>query len=275
MRYIVMAFFVFILTLLCLFMGIKNASAGAVITNFHRDGNKVTATVAAWSEPGKVPNPCYGWISCYVGPDVTYTKWGTGSLAGSCYAGGCIEASSLLTTADIARKYRQEHPLPFTYTFQIDHTEDSAACAGMVYVSAPKNEPWLHGQILPGTICAVIPPNNYQCSLNIPPYINHGTLSSDEINGNSASVTGEVRCNYGGLLIISTLSDSGDNIVHLKENTLISTVTVNGKNATGGLVLEAKKDQPVNVNISSTLSLYGHIDSGSYSGSLIVYVNYS
>ena len=265
----------FIFVLLCSFIGIKNAAAGAIITNFDRQGTKVTATVATWTEPKGIPNPCYGWSSCSVGPEVDYATYGIGTLVGSCEAGGCIRAEDLRTTADVARRYMETKHLPFTYTFVIGHPNDSAACAGIAYIREPMYRPYVHGDLFPGSICRAIPPDNFRCTLDIPPYIDHGTLSAREVNGNSASVNGKVSCNYDGQLTLSTLSDSGDNVVHLKDNAVISTVTVNNKNATNGLVLKIRENNPINFKVTSTLSSDGTVTSGSYKGNLLVYVNYS
>lgn len=266
-----MSFFI----LLCSMIISYDAIAGAIITNFHRDGNTVTATVAAWTEPEGIPNPCYRWRYCFVGPDVDYSSWGVGSLVGSCNADGCSDIAHEKTTADVAREYISEHPLPFTYTFLIDHTDDTASCAGMVFIAFPKIGDGIHGEIFPGSVCTPVPPDNYQCNLDIPPYIDHGVLGAGSVNGSSVTVIGKVKCNYDGQVMLSTVSDSGDNIVHLKDNSVISTVTVNGKNAKDGLILETKKNQMLDVRVNSTLTSDGTVTSGSYKGNLLVYVNYN
>ncbi|WP_297203666.1 hypothetical protein [uncultured Pluralibacter sp.] len=275
MKKIVSIGLVIILTWLCSFIGIKNAVAVAVITNFNRQGSSVTATVAAWSEPEGIPNPCYGWQTCMVGPDVSYSRHGIGSLVGSCLAGGCIEARNLKTTADVARQYTYMRQLPFTYTFSIDHPEDDAACAGMVYIDRPVIQAGVHGELFPGATCTAIPPDNFRCTLDIPPYIDHGTLSAREVNGSSASVNGKVSCNYDGQFSISTISDSGDNIVHLKDNSVISAVTINGQNATNGLVIKTMRSRPTNIKVNSVLTSDGTVTSGNYKGNIVIYVNYS
>ena len=261
--------------LLCSMISSCNATAGAIITNFHRSDSTVTATVAAWTEPEGIPNPCYGWSSCYVGPDVDYAGHGIGGLYGSCNAGGCLAIENLKTTADVARGYKKQHLLPFTYTFHIIDFYNSTTCAGMVFIKEPSLDSHAHAEPFPGSACTTVPPDNYQCSLTIPPYIDHGVLGAESLNGNSMTVIGKIKCNYSGQMTISTISDSGDNIVHLKGDSLISTITVNEKNAKDGLILKTMKNQTVDVRIKSTLTSDGTVTSGSYKGNVLMYVNYS
>lgn len=275
MKNIINKYFLSFFIFLCSMISSCNATAGAIVTNFHRNDGTVTATVAAWTEPEGIPNPCYGWSSCYVGLDVDYAGYGIGGLYGSCQAHGCLNIEGLKTTADVARGYKKIHPLPFTYTFHVTNSDDSTTCAGMVFIDKPSRYDDEQAELFPGSVCTPIPPDNYQCSLTIPPYIDHGVLGAESLNGNSVSVIGEIKCNYDGQMTISTISDSGDNIVHLKGDSVISTITVNEKNAKDGLILKTMKNRAVDVRVKSTLTSDGTVTSGSYKGNILIYVNYS
>lgn len=246
--------------------------AGAALTDFSRNGSTVSLSVVAWSELAGVPNPCYGYSSCYVGPDVRYSAYGIGGLYGSCMeANACVRAEDLPTLADIAERYKKKHPLPYSVTFTIDHLEDKSSCIGMVYIDKPSFAG--HAKLLPGSTCVVIPPNKTRCEVNIPPYIQHGTLSTKEINGNTVSVIGSVICNYSGTAMISISADA-DNVIYLNDSKMVSEVKINGENPASGITLDVSTNNSAPLSITSTLRSNGVIVAGKYTGSALFYVNY-
>lgn len=259
--------------LILFFASTTYVNAGAALSNFSRNYNRVSLSVIAWSEAKGVANPCFGWSSCYVGPDVRYSRFGIGGLYGSCIeSGACVRAEDLPTLADVAKRYKQKHPLPFNVSFNIDHLEDTASCIGMAYINYPSLS--AIGKLVPGSACVVIPPDHKYCEINIPAYIEHGTLSASVINGNTASVAGSFTCNYKGRAKIFTVADGGTNHVRLNVSNLISEVKINEHDATQGVVLKVSANQLTPLNVTSTLKSSGSIPPGNYSGSVIVYINY-
>ncbi|WP_208951748.1 hypothetical protein [Rahnella sp. ChDrAdgB13] len=255
------------------FTGTTHVIAGAALTDFSRNGSRVSLSVVAWSEAAGVANPCYGYSSCYIGPEVSYTTFGIGGLSGSCDSGACIRAEDLPTLADVAERYKKKHPLPYTAVFNIDHLQDTSSCVGMTFIGTPSYGG--HAVLLPGSTCTVIPPDNSRCSIDIPPYIEHGTLPVSAINGNTASVTGSAVCNFDGEAVITTSADGGTNSIYLNGVNLTSQIEVNGHNATEGIVFNVLANQPSTLTFTSTLRANGLISSGEYSGTAIVYVNYN
>jgi len=247
--------------------------AGAALSDFSRNDNTVSLSVVAWSEAAGMANPCYGHSSCYVGPDVRYSKYGIGGLYGSCEeANACVRAEDLPTLADIAERYKREHPLPFSTTFTVDHLEDTSSCVGMVYIDRPSFGG--HAILLPGSTCVVIPPNGSRCEINIPPYIQHGTLSTARINGNTASATGSITCNFSGTAAVSISADEASNVIYLNGSKMVSEVQINGTNPDGSVILNVSANNPTPLNITSTLKSNGVVVAGKYTGTALFYVNY-
>lgn len=251
----------------------SRALAGAALTDFERVGRGVSLSVVAWSEAPETPNPCYGYATCYVGPDVRYSQYGIGGLQGSCESGACSRVEDLRTLAEVAERYKNEHPLPYRATFNIDHLEDTSSCIGMSYIDRPSLAG--HAILIPGSTCSIIPPDNNRCEIDMPPYIEHGTLPPNAVNGSTASVGGTAVCNYDNDVIINTSADAGKNVVYLNGASLSSRITVNNQDATDGIVLKVKANQQFPVTIKSTLMAHEIISPGAYSGSFILYINYN
>ncbi|MGQ8708711.1 MrpH family fimbial adhesin [Serratia sp. TSA_198.1] len=258
------------------FIVCNNAQAGAYVNLISMLPGRVVLEITAWDEPEGIPNPCYGYQQCYVGPDVMYKSWNPG-LDGSCrVAKACLEgAQKYRTTADVRRAYLAIKKLPYRAEFPIDY---EATCVGLMYAG------WLtsgrngDGKPFPNSFCGKLPPPNQVCSVTMnSAIIEHGTLLNSELNGSRKDISGSVSCAIPEKVKITAFSaDSGSNDVRLGSQGLYAKLFVNGKPAAGGDEVSINESNGTSsFMFSSVLNDSGsNIRAGKYVGNAIVVVNF-
>lgn len=137
----------------------------------------------------------------------------------------------------------------------------SAKCPMSAYKAFYVTVTWGTGEVPPD------PDPPASCKIIAPITLSHGTISSEKINGNTASSTFGVECNRETDVFLR-IPESG--VIALKRNnSLKSTVLLDGMK--GGNVRVAKVGPGVKyITVSSVLSALGAIEGGAFSGSGIL-----
>lgn len=229
--------------------------------------------IVSWDEDAGALNPCYGWSSCWVGPDVVYDV-GPGNL-GSCIGGGgenCIEISKMRTAKEVSDAYRATLGIPKTATF---NSGMIGVCTGLVYIQNP-NGGYGQGSLWPKSICGKIPPIDQSCDMSLPPIVDYGTLGSNSLDGKKATITGQVTCSQSGMVRLYGRSRTGEKNVFLNSNrSLYATLSINDSSAFDGVDVNVPGNRaPVNFSFTTTIQTSGKIDSGTYEGTAIVLLTY-
>lgn len=238
-------------------------------------GVRVEQRIIAWSEDDNTLNPCYGLPECWVGPDVLYPRR-TPGLYGSCIeAGNCLQIGGYRTRKEVAEAYNQKFPLPHNFTFTIASSD--ATCVGLFYIrTRPTMSTAGQGIKWPGSTCGKLPPINQHCSINLPPTIDHGSLSNNNLNGSKKSITGSINCTQAGALKLYSHSSTGEKNIYLNsEKTLYSMTFINGQDGWGGAYINTSGNNLSSpFTFTSELETSGNVKPGNYSGSAVVLLSF-
>ncbi|AOM41262.1 pilus assembly protein [Xenorhabdus hominickii] len=244
-----------------------NQSNGNILT---------TMEIIAWTEEEGIPNDCYGWSKCYVGPDVQYRTGGQPGMYGSCHdAKVCLtDAHKYRTTAEVMRAYKRQFGIPKRVTFSILNV--NADCVGLFYADS-LFERYGNAQQFRGSVCNKMPPLNQSCELSLPSEIAYGELTAPEVNNATRSINGQFKCAvYSNQIMLQTKSINNEPKVYLDTNKqMYSTLQINGRNAADGVNVTAQgRNVPTNFTLTSMLHTITPPKAGKYEGTAIVYLIY-
>lgn len=231
----------------------------------------VVQRIQSWDESPSAINPCYGWSSCYIGPDVSYSQGTGGELGNSCKAGNCIEISKLRTAKEVMLAYKEKLGIPFTT--QEFSLAGPGVCVGLMYINRP-SDGTTQGTLWPNSFCGKLPPPNTQCRFSLPTEIDYGTLNAYELNGQSRQIQGTVGCTrYISVTMIATSTTGERNVYLNSQRNFYSELSINGKDAYNGVKIDV--NGRTNFQFGSSLFANGDVAAGAYSGTAVVLLTYN
>ncbi|BEN60086.1 hypothetical protein SMKC069_27770 [Serratia marcescens] len=254
----------------CTFLLYQQAIAGAYMLPVSFVNLTVVQSLVAWDENPSDLNPCYGWSSCFIGPDVKYSTRNPG-LHGSCIdSKNCLRIEKYRTAKEIEIAWKNSFGIPWTSRPYLVNGRD-ASCVGLFYVHTPS---LAGGAFLwPNSVCGKLPPQNQSCDVNLPPVIDFGTLSQDEISGMERTIYGTIGCTQSGTVKIYAQSTLGDgNIYFRNTKNFYSTLFLDGNSAWTGVDYSLTGGQQKNINLKAKLTANNTVDPGPFSGNAIIYI---
>lgn len=227
--------------------------------------------IARWDpEPANVPNPCYGWSSCYLTVSHKHTVNGT-------------PGSATVTLASNIQKYRYMHEIqnipgvwakataPATQWAQHRGVklQSNQECVGLFYQATTGVTD--RGGLLPGSLCGIAPPPVGACKINNSiPNINFGPISEADLSGQSKEVTISVTCNLAmDVLVVATGVNVTNGRVNLKPNgSLYANLYLGSNNTPGenGYRIYVPAGGTNSVNLKAVLGTTGRVEPGRFDG---------
>lgn len=119
--------------------------------------------------------------------------------------------------------------------------------------------------LLPGSVCGIAPPPTGGCTLPESVTLDHGTLSTNNISGNTISQEITIECTkqIDGRPYIEGLDDG---VLDLGDNSIYSTLSINNTKVTDRGVAVNLLIGENSLQIKSTLSVNGTPSAGSHLG---------
>lgn len=252
-------------------------TSGAIYNNY-----EYTYRIEAWDDDDDTPNPCYGLSACTLFISHRHNEDGTSSYSVKNYygTGGTGYYAFLLTAKTMGELGSLMKPtlnLPITGT--MTHSSDKTIpdeCVGIFYAAGSNfgtgassvNNQFNGHPLLPSSVCGVAPTPSTTCNFdNDVINLEHGVLSSAEVEGHAVSGTVNITCSKVAELKLymypdSTipLSDSGDFYSELYVDDVLIPTT--------GASYEV--DYTRTLNLKSVLRHTGSVKAGSFSGSAII-----
>ncbi|MBF7997768.1 hypothetical protein [Rahnella laticis] len=247
--------------------------AGAYVLPVSYVGTRVVQKIVAWDEPDNAKNPCYGWSSCYLGPDVKYPSIGPG-LYGSCIeSGNCIRIEKYETTKQVADAWKNAKGIPWVSNeYTVTNTEGT--CVGVFYIQSPSIVDTDASSLFPGSVCGKLPPPNVSCNIAMPESIDFGVITNENNQNFTKSITGSLSCSASTPIKVFAQSTTGEKDLYLNSGkTLVASVLLNNSNAFTGISMTGTP-ATTSLTLQSTLSVKGQVSAGDYSGSILVYIAY-
>ncbi|EPL3993002.1 hypothetical protein AB6G07_15380 [Providencia stuartii] len=237
---------------------------------------QVTQEIIYWDEDNSTLNPCYGVTECWIGPDVLYSS-NYPSLRGTCeFYNNCIEISGYRYAYQVMNAFKASKGIPYRAIFDISSSD--ATCVGLFYVPhRPKNNVF-DSQLWPGSTCGQLPPANQFCSISLPSYVDHGSISNSNLNGQIKSVSGTISCTRPASLKVYARSTTGERYVYMNSNSAFySRPLINNQDGWYGVNISVSGS---NVNNPFTFTSELHtttsaITPGYYTGNSIVIISFN
>lgn len=253
---------------------ISEVHAGAYVLPVSYVGTRVVQKVVAWDEPDNIQNPCYGWSSCYLGPDVQYPTIGPG-LYGTCVeSGNCIRIEGYKTTKQVAEAWRNAKGVPWTSN-EYGVTNTQGTCVGMFYINTPVPNDSNASALFPNSVCGKLPPVNISCNIIMPSIIDFGIITNENNQRITKSISGNLSCTGGSTALkVYAQSTTGEKDLYLNsDKTLVTTMLLNNSDAFSGINMTGSASA-TSLTLQTTLSVNGRVEAGDYSGNILVYLVY-
>jgi hypothetical protein len=249
----------------------QQAHAGAYMLPVSYVNKKVVQSIVAWDEDSSSLNPCYGWNSCHIGPDILYPSH-TPGLYGSCIeAGNCIRIEKYRTAKEVETEWKKHFGVPWV-SKEYNVANDDASCVGLFYINVPARQ---GGVLWPNSVCGQLPPPNQVCSVNIPSVIDFGTISSYDISGKTHEVNGSIECSISGTIKIYAQSTFGEeNIYFNNKRNFYANLFLDGNSAWKGVDYSLRGGLAITINLKAKLIANQAVDAGDHSAHAVVYIAY-
>lgn len=147
---------------------------------------------------------------------------------------------------------------------------NSDICIGFTYALIGGT---VGGGVGPLGPCVKVSLPTLQCEITGDSTINHSTLPDDAVEGAQASTQLSLKCASATSVRVTTSYYNWFGVLLRNDGSLYSKITVNGKDATGGIDVNVADGQPTNLDITSTLRTRGTVAPGEFSGSTVVTVS--
>jgi hypothetical protein len=146
----------------------------------------------------------------------------------------------------------------------------SKVCYALVYYKTSTS----YYDALPGQNCIGPTPPNNECNIDAGAVtLDHGQLSTDEVNGHKKQETFRISCTYPANADISLVSNNASEKIMLKgDDSLYSTVTIDGVPGITGKKINIPTGG-ASINLESTLHTVGNVEEGPFSGNGILIIN--
>ncbi|CAI2043032.1 Uncharacterised protein [Serratia ficaria] len=257
----------------CLFLLSPPAMAGAYMLPVSFVGLTVVQSLVAWDERTSDLNPCYGWSSCFIGPDVLYSN-GFPGLYGSCVdAKNCLRIENLRTAKEVEIAWKQSFGIPWTSKpYTVSGTD--ASCVGLFYAQTPSRNGG-NAILWPHSVCGKLPPQNQSCDVNLPTVIDFGTISQNDISRVEKTIHGSVGCTQSGTVKIYSQSTFGEGKIYFNNSkNFYSTLFLDGNSAWEGVDYNITGGVRKNISLNAKLTANEIVRAGEFSGNAIIYIAY-
>lgn len=255
-------------------LSMKNALAGAYVLPISYSADLwVVQEIVAWDENDTDLNPCYGWSSCYLGPDVLYPTHSPG-LGGSCESNNCIRIESYRTRKQVLNAWISQKGLPHrSLPYKVQ--QPNATCVGLFYIRIPSYSA-RDGAIFPGSVCGKLPPVNQQCNVVVPSAIDFGVVNDIDVAGKQKTITGYVYCSQAGTIALYSQSTLSQKNTYLSQaQNFYATLNINGQDGWSGVSIATPGNNAMtNFTLQATLQAPASVSAGSYTGNAIVFISY-
>lgn len=146
----------------------------------------------------------------------------------------------------------------------------SKVCYALVYFRTS----YSYYNAFPGQSCIGPTPPNNECNIDAGAVtLDHGQLSTDEVNGHKKQETFRISCTYPANADISLVSNNASEKIMLKgDDSLYSTVTIDGVPGITGKKINIPTGG-ASINLESTLHTVGNVEEGPFSGNGILIIN--
>lgn len=223
-------------------------------------------SIDSW-EPDANPaaNPCYENTSCVVGVSHRHNADGSGNYIIPSARWSAMKVPCISQAQDMneLRECLLKNGLSIPLTGTLTHVGDSLTeeCVGLFSGGLLSTE----ATALPGSICGIAPPPTGGCTLPESVTLDHGTLSSNNISGNTISKEITIECTkeIDGRLYVEGL-DNG--VLDLGDSSIYSTLSINNTNVTNSGVAVDLIIGNNSLQIKSTLSVNGTPSVGTHQG---------
>lgn len=216
-------------------------------------------------EVGDVPNPCYGWDSCFITINHRHTAEQTGGVR-------------TLTVLRNAHRYRYMSELREAVLRRISLPYSGMAvhrnvplnqiqeCVGLFYQRYDNQYYARTGYLLPGSTCGIAPPPVGACRITTGSVdLDYGDINENELQNAVRSQNVEVRCNKDMSVFVEAQGLTAREVILRNNNSLVADLMVNNQPFRSRI--EVTNDIPVPVRISSVLRTNGRVEPGPFSGS--------
>lgn len=256
----------------CAFLLSQQAMAGAYMLPVSFANWTVVQSLVTWDESYSDLNPCYGWTSCFIGPDVKYSTRSPG-LYGSCVdSNNCLRIEKYRTAKEVEAAWKLSFGVPWTSKPYVVNGLD-ASCVGVFYIKTPSMSGG--AALWPNSVCGKLPPQNQSCDVSIPTVIDFGILPQNEIFGVERTIYGTVGCIKSGTVKIYAQSTLGEGRTYLNNNrNFYSTLFLDGNSAWTGVDYHLTGGTRRNINLKATLTANATVSPGVFSGNAIIYIAY-
>jgi len=267
-----MKFFIKVIFILGLFI-LSGLSQAVIRTHIISTENgsgrtfKLTGSIDAWDEDDKAPNPCYKDSYCLIviamhdivknegSPELNYVSY---------------DISNIATIGEVGKVFKKEFSIPYvkSFTAGAKWLPIENMCLSISYCSTEGGGCSTPSYKLPSTLCGTAPPVDLTCNILSAVILEHGTLTTDQVNGHQAATKIRVTCNQDATILAQSLGENSNKNIQLKpDGSLESEILINGTPGSDGGKIEVRENIASEINITSTLIQHGELDEGSFHGS--------
>jgi len=231
---------------------------------------RFTGYIDSWDEDDQTPNDCYGTPRtsyCTIAITVTERSSTRGTAKLNFFIDDIYEFK---TIGELAKIFKAKYPLPYPLTgAQLDDGNPvTTYCFNLGYFT---NGGYSANSYVPSVECGFAPPVALKCSIEGNTNLEHGELTTNEINGHKASSSLNASCNNDATLIIRAFGEAGNKNITLRpDGSLESALYINDMPGDTGLKVDFKKNITTPINITSELIQKSELQEGEFHGSGII-----
>lgn len=232
-------------------------------------------TIAYIDDDDPTPNPCYGGNPCAYRFTVGM-KWGRkGQYALLSFPRAYrVDAINAKTLGDVGALFKSKISLPLTgmergatpsntmATFKFDET-----CFGLFRETYQGAIAGIVGSPVPGSTCGIAPAPFGVCKLVGDIVLDHGTVNSDQVNGNQATTIANLECSQAMSVKVTATGVATTDVVLRADGSLTSSLQVNSIAGKTGATVDVLANTKTPVKFTSVLKTKGAVSAGPFSGS--------
>ncbi|PIF24072.1 MrpH family fimbial adhesin [Candidatus Pantoea floridensis] len=227
--------------------------------------------IDSWDENDNLPNPCFGVPSStdcelrVVFYDLVTKQYA--NVSSSLFIGG---VNNIKTIGELGTRFKQRFSIPLELIFVILANEDpTTKCFSLaLYTQGTLFSP------VEGVKCATSPPDTLTCEIQGNANLEHGEMTTNEVNGHKANTKFDISCNNDATLFLKAYGEAGSKNITLKsDKSLESAIYINDVRSDAGLKINIKKNIPAAIQITSELIKNGELEEGAFHGSGIFIIS--
>ena len=227
---------------------------------------QIRGFIDSWDENDNLPNPCFG-IPSSTGCDLSVVFYDS---VPNKYA--VINSDNILwgvynikTIGELGAAFKKKFPIPLALNFVINaHDDRTTKCFKLALYTTSFD---LFGPI-EGVKCETSPPDTLTCEIQGNANLEHGEMTTNEVNGHKANTKFDISCNNDATLFLKAYGEAGSKNITLKsDKSLESAIYINDVRSDAGLKINIKKNIPAAIQITSELIKNGELEEGAFHGS--------